>query len=91
MEPIDATWAKANRGFAPYRKRVLTFISTTTVPAGTVFQTPEGLKAEDEECRIAFDIQGGIYPIRESVFLASYEELPIDWTHPTLGEASMIP
>ncbi len=58
--------------FAQYRKIGTTRISTFTVPAGTTFETPEGLKAEDEECRIAFDIQGGVYPIRESVFKEVY-------------------
>lgn len=59
--------------FALYRKTALSTISTFTVPAGTRFQTPEGLHAEDEECRIAYDTQGGVYPIRESVFQESYE------------------
>lgn len=58
--------------FGSYKKIGTTRISNFTVPAGTKFQTPEGLKAEDEECRIAFDVQGGVYPIRESVFAAVY-------------------
>lgn len=64
--------------FKEYRKKVLSRISTFTVPAGTSFETPEGLKAEDEETRIAFDSQGGVYPIRESVFQETYEEVPED-------------
>lgn len=60
--------------FGDFRKKTLTQISHTTVPPGTAFETPEGLKAEDEPCRIAFDAQGGVYPIRESVFQATYEE-----------------
>lgn len=59
--------------FGEFRKRTLTKISEFTVPAGTPFETPEGLKAEDEECRVAFDAQGGVYPIRESIFLETYE------------------
>lgn len=56
-----------------YHKKVLTRASDFTVPPGTTFETPEGLKAEDEECRVAIDAQGGVYPIRESVFQATYE------------------
>ena len=59
--------------FGQYRKTALSTISNFTVPAGTRFKTPEGLHAEDEEARIAFDTQGGVYPIRESVFRESYE------------------
>jgi hypothetical protein len=59
--------------YADYRKIVLTRISLFTVPPGTAFMTPEGLRAEDEACRVAFDVDGGVYPIRESVFQASYE------------------
>lgn len=71
-EPI--TLDKLPEGkYALYRKTALTQASTFTVPAGTPFQTPEGLKAEDEECRIAIDSQGGVYPIRESVFRETYE------------------
>jgi hypothetical protein len=58
--------------FGEYVKIAKTRISEFTVPAGTTFVTPEGLRAEDEECRIAFDVQGGVYPIRESVFQKSY-------------------
>jgi hypothetical protein len=60
--------------FGLYRKAVLTKASNFTVPPGTTFDTPEGLKAEDEECRIAVDSQGGVYPIRESVFQNTYEK-----------------
>lgn len=67
--------ALTRSGFTEYRKTALTLISDITFPAGTVYQTPEGLRAEDEETRCAFDIQGGIYPIRESVFQASYEPI----------------
>jgi len=56
-----------------YRKTALTRASDFTVPPGTTFETPEGLKAEDEECRVAIDSQGGVYPIRESVFRETYE------------------
>lgn len=59
--------------FGLFRKVALARISEFTVPPGTPFKTPEGLIAEDEECRIAFDAQGGVYPIRESVFRLSYE------------------
>lgn len=58
--------------FGEYRKTATTRISEFTVPAGTPFETPEGLKAEDEECRVAFDAQGGVYPIRESIFRETY-------------------
>lgn len=58
--------------FGQYVKLIPSKISAFTVPAGTRFKTPEGLHAEDEECRIAFDSQGGVYPIRESVFVESY-------------------
>ena len=61
--------------FGRFSKKVSTVISYFMVPAGTSFDTPEGLKAEDEPCRIAFDTQGGVYPIRESVFQASYVRL----------------
>ena len=61
--------------FGLYRKKTATLISNFTVPPGTPFETPEGLKAEDEECRIAFDAQGGVYPIRESVFRLTYEDI----------------
>ena len=61
--------------FARHQKKTTTIISDFTVPPGTPFETPEGLKAEDEPCRIAFDIQGGVYPIRESVYRATYSRL----------------
>lgn len=61
--------------YSLYRKKVLTKASDFTVPAGTTFDTPEGLRAEDEECRVAVDSQGGVYPIRESVFRDSYEKV----------------
>lgn len=59
--------------FGLYRKIGLSRISNFTVPPGTKFCTPEGLHAEDEPCRVAFDSQGGVYPIRESVFAETYE------------------
>ena len=73
-KPRIVTKATAHRlgSFAHYRKATLTLISEFTVPPGTMFETPEGLRAEDEECRIAFDSQGGVYPIRESVFRETY-------------------
>ena len=58
--------------FGEFRKVGTTTISLFTVPPGVPYQTPEGLRAEDEETRIAFDVQGGVYPIRESVFQRSY-------------------
>jgi hypothetical protein len=65
----------ANQGeFGKYKKNTLTKISNFTMPPGTTYETPEGLKAEDEETRIAFDSQGGVYPIRESVFKETYSE-----------------
>lgn len=60
-------------GFGEFRKIGTTKISRFTVPPGVPYSTPEGLKAEDEETRIAFDSQGGVYPIRESVFRETYE------------------
>lgn len=81
-EPLTATEALRLSGFSEYRKTALTPISDRTFPPGTVYQTPEGLRAEDEETRCAFDVQGGIYPIRESVFQASYAAappLPASW------------
>lgn len=73
-EPITADDLPAG-DYGAYRKTTLSTISDFTVPAGTPFVTPEGLRAEDEECRIAIDIQGGVYPIRESVFQAVYERV----------------
>lgn len=73
MDPITAESAKEGFVFAPHRKTTLTQISVSTVPPGTPFETPEGLKAEDEECRVAFDSQGGVYPIRESIYQETYE------------------
>jgi hypothetical protein len=70
---LTAAEALRLSGFTEYRKKSLTPISDRTFPPGTVYQTPEGLRAEDEETRCAFDVQGGIHPIRESVFRASYE------------------
>jgi hypothetical protein len=58
--------------FGLYRKTALTRISDRVYPPGTVYQTPEGLKAEDEETRCAIDAHGGVYPIRESVFRMTY-------------------
>lgn len=60
--------------FDSFRKKTLTKISSFTVPPGYRYETPEGLKAEDEETRIAIDSQGGVYPIRESVFKETYEK-----------------
>jgi len=75
-EPLTAGEALHRSTFTEYRKTALTPISDITYPPGTVFQTPEGLRAEDEDTRAAFDVQGGIYPIRESVFRASYGATP---------------
>jgi hypothetical protein len=61
--------------FDYFTKKGATKISTFTVQPGTPFETPEGLRAEDEECRIAFDSQGGVYPIRESVFRETYVKM----------------
>lgn len=72
-ETITPENAEGYGEFGSYRKTAVSRISTFTVPPGTPFETPEGLKAEDEETRIAFDAQGGVYPIRESVFQATYE------------------
>ena len=72
-DPLTAAAAINLSGFSEYRKKLLTSISDITFPIGTVYQTPAGLRADDEETRCAFDVQGGIYPIRESVFQASYE------------------
>src|SRR5665213_2987201 len=69
---IKPRTARSMGDFGRFRKTTLTEISLFTVPPGTTFRTPEGLHAEDEECRIAFDSQGGVYPIRESVFQATY-------------------
>lgn len=69
-----AELAEANpEKFGAFVKKGSTKISEFTVPAGTRFKTPEGLHAEDEECRVAFDAQGGVYPIRESIFKETYE------------------
>ena len=69
-------WNAIERGkFSEYRKLATTWISDFTVAPGVSYATPEGLRAEDEETRIAFDVQGGVYPIRESVFRASYAPL----------------
>lgn len=72
-EPVlTAESAKALTEFSLYRKAARTLISDRTFPPGTVYETPEGLRAEDEDTRAALDVQGGIYPIRVSVFKASY-------------------
>jgi hypothetical protein len=73
MMPITPESAERDFDFGLHRKTTLTRISTTTVPPGTPFQTPEGRVAEDEKARVAFDAQGGVYPIRESIFRATYE------------------
>lgn len=78
MQPVTPDNAAARGQFSQYRKTATSTISDFTVPAGTPFETPEGLKAEDEECRVAFDVQGGVYPIRESVFRATYERAEDD-------------
>jgi hypothetical protein len=74
LPPVITPENAAEQGeFSTYRKTALSRISNFTVAPGTTYQTPEGLKAEDEETRIAFDSQGGVYPIRESVFRETYE------------------
>ncbi len=73
MLTITAGNARSVADFQRFRKITETEISDETFPAGTRFRTPEGLVAEDEACRIAFDAQGGVYPIRESVFRVTYE------------------
>lgn len=75
MTTITGENAESLGEFGQFKKVGLSKISLFTVPPGTTFQTPEGLRAEDEECRIAFDIQGGVYPIRESVFARTYEQV----------------
>lgn len=72
MSTITRENAGEGGSFSQYRKVATTRISDFTVPPGVTYQTPEGLHAEDEHTRIAFDVQGGVYPIRESVFQASY-------------------
>lgn len=74
-EPVTSANAEALGSFSSYAKRTATRISDFTVPPGTPFKTPEGLVAEDEPCRVAFDVQGGVYPIRESVFEETYVKL----------------
>lgn len=74
-DPITSASAEAMGTFSEYRKIATTRISDFTVPPGVPYQTPEGLRAEDEPTRIAFDVQGCVYPIRESVFGASYAAL----------------
>lgn len=69
---ITSDNAEARGTFSEYRKTATTRISDFTVPPGVPYRTPEGLRAEDEDTRIAFDVQGGVYPIRESVFRVSY-------------------
>ena len=73
--PITSATAETMGTFSEHRKVATTRISDFTVPPGIPYQTPEGLRAEDEPTRIAFDVQGGVYPIRESVFVASYAAL----------------
>jgi hypothetical protein len=75
-DPLTPGAAMAESAFSLYRKKTLTSISDRTYPPGTVYETPEGLRAEDEETRCAFDAQGHIYPIRESVFRATYAPEP---------------
>jgi len=88
-KPLTAEEALRRSTFTEYRKTALTPISDITYPPGTVFQTPEGLRAEDEDTRAAFDVQGGIYPIRESVFRASYAATPTPDTHDVEALADM--
>lgn len=78
IAPITAENARTFGDFMMHKKRPATEISVFTVPPGTPFETPEGLKAEDEETRIAFDSQGGVYPVRESVFAETYAPLTPD-------------
>ncbi len=59
--------------FAYCRKKVLTPISETKVPAGTEVETLEGWFKCAEESRIAVDSQGNIYPIAESIYQNDYE------------------
>ena len=79
-DPITSDNAEGRGTFSEYRKTATTRISDFTVPPGVPYRTPEGLRAEDEETRVAFDVQGGVYPIRESVFRASYA--PAEATSP---------
>ena len=74
-DPVTRDNVAALGTFSWHRKTAHTVISDFTVPPYTPFQTPEGLRAEDEECRVAFDVQGGVYPIRESVYRASYAKV----------------
>ena len=88
-DPLTAADALAQSGFTEYRKKLLTSISDIRFPPGTVYQTPEGLRTDDEETRCAFDVQGGIYPIRESVFQASYEVATQPAPAPDVREAAL--
>jgi len=72
-QPLTAESVEAMGTFSQHRKVATTRISDFTVPPGVPYETPEGLRAEDEPTRVAFDVQGGIYPIRESVFRESYQ------------------
>jgi uncharacterized membrane protein len=74
--------------FGEYRKATLTRISDAVYPPGVVYATPEGLRAEDEATRCAVDVQGGIYPIRVSVFEATYERATVIVPRATSGEGS---
>jgi hypothetical protein len=71
-DPLTVADAMRRSGFSLYQKTARTLISDITFPPGTVYDTPEGLRAEDEETRAALDARGGIYPIREAIFRATY-------------------
>jgi hypothetical protein len=64
---------KASYTFRQYRKTGTTSLSDEILPTGTRVATLEGEYVCQEPSRLAVDAAGNVYPVAESVRLASYE------------------
>lgn len=63
----------ADYTFRQYRKVGTTSLSDEILPVGTRVETLEGEYVCAEPSRLAIDADGNVYPVAESVRLASYE------------------
>lgn len=64
----------ASGEFRPYRKTTVTAIAGPYDPP-VIVHTQEGRVYTQDPCYIALDVEGHPYPIKESVFKATYAEV----------------
>lgn len=67
--------ARAMGTYKRYKKTAITEISDFIIPQHTEVDTLEGVYTCGEASRLAFDNKGNVYPIANSIFETSYEEV----------------